>query len=323
MLSLVVPVYKNEMNLDCLLAELSELRRKMRMALEVVFVIDGSPDRSEEILRQRLPTAPFASKLVSLSRNFGAFSAIAAGMEAGAGDYFAVLAADLQEPPELVLEFEEILSSGAADVVFGCRSRRSDPWLSSVFSQLFWWIYRTFIIRDMPRGGVDVFGCTRRVWEQVLRCPESKSNLIALLFWVGFRRRYAMYERRARKEGKSAWTIRKKIRYSLDSIFNYTELPIQLLLIVGAAGVTVAVLFATVLIVLKLAGDIPVSGYSAIVVAIMFFGALTSLGLGIVGQYLWLTLQNARSRPNYIVASEVSFRNHSASIAGAGKDRER
>ena len=132
-----------------------------------------------------------------------------------------------------------------------------------------------------------------------------------------------MYDRRAREEGKSAWTIRKKIRYSLDSIFNYTELPIQLLLIVGAVGVTIAVFYAAVLIVLKLAGDIPVPGYSAIVIAIMFFGALTSLGLGIVGQYLWLTLQNARSRPNHIVASEVSFRNHLASIARAGEDRER
>ncbi len=326
MLSLVVPIYRNEMNLDRLLRELAEMRPKLPVPLEAVFVIDGSPDRSEEVLRERLPAAPFASRLVSLSRNFGAFTAIAAGMEAGTGDYFAVLAADLQEPPELIIQFTEILSSGEADVVFGCRSRRSDPWLSSMSSQLFWWLFRTFIIHDMPRGGVDVFGCTRQVRDQVLRCPESKSNLIALLFWVGFRRRYATYERRARTEGKSAWTIRKKIRYSLDSIFNYTELPIQLLLIVGSIGMGFAVVYGALLIVLKLTGNIPVPGYSAIVLAIMFFGGLTSLGLGIVGQYLWLTLQNARCRPNYIVASEVDYRNAAerpAGVARAGEDRER
>jgi hypothetical protein len=152
-----------------------------------------------------------------------------------------------------------------------------------------------------------VFGCTRQVRDCVLRCPESNTSLIALLFWVVFRRHFATYERRARREGKSAWTFRKKLKYSLDSIFNFTDLPIQLLLWVGAVGIAVAVLFATVLIIFKLSGKIAVPGYSAIVLTIVFFGALASLGLGIVGQYLWLTLQNARRRPNYIVASAQHY----------------
>ena len=308
MLSLVIPVYRNEPNLDRLLAELAELSRKVPMPLEVVFVVDGSPDRCLEILRQRLPAAPFPARLIALSRNFGAFSAVAAGLEAGAGDYFAVLAADLQEPPELVVRFCDVLSRGEADVIFGVRTGRSDPWLSEVFSRLFWWVYRAFIIPDMPRGGVDVFGCTRQVRDWLLQCPEAGTNLIALLFWVGFRRQYAGYERRARREGKSAWTIRKKVQYSLDSIFNFTDLPIQLLFVAGSIGVVFAVLFATVLIVFKLRGSISVPGYSAIVLTIIFFGGLTSLGLGILGQYLWLTLQNARHRPKYIVASAERYR---------------
>jgi polyisoprenyl-phosphate glycosyltransferase len=307
MLSLVIPVYKNEPNLDRLLAELAALQPKLNLPLEVVFVVDGSPDLSLEILRKRLPAAPFASRLLALSRNYGSFSAIAAGLEAGAGDYFAVLAADLQEPPELVLEFADVLSRGEADVIFGVRTRRSDPWLSEFFSRLFWWIYRLFIIRDMPRGGVDVFGCTRQVRDWLLRCPETTTNLIALLFWVGFRRRYAPYQRRARKEGRSAWTIRKKIKYSLDSIFSFTDLPIQLLLGIGCVGLLFAVFFAVAVLVAKLSGNIPVPGYSAIIFTIVFFGSLTSLGLGILGQYLWLTLQNARRRPNYIVASADRF----------------
>jgi polyisoprenyl-phosphate glycosyltransferase len=322
MLSLVIPVYKNEPNLDRLLAALEELRVKLPEPLEVVFVVDGSPDRSYEILRQRLPAAGFAAQLVLLSRNFGSFSAIAAGLEAGAGDCFAVLAADLQEPPELVAEFRDLLARGEADVVFGVRARRSDPWFSELFSRLFWWIYRTFIVREMPPGGVDVFGCTRQVRNWLLRCPESDTNLIALLFWVGFRRRYVAYERRARQEGKSAWTIRKKLKYSLDSIFNFTDLPIQLLLSVGAVGIAFAVLFAVVLIAFKLSGRIAVPGYSAIVLTVMFFGGLTSLGLGIVGQYLWLTLQNARRRPNYIVASAERFRREAGEPDGAAAPRE-
>jgi len=307
MLSLVIPVYKNELNLEPLLAELAKLEQRLPGPLEVVFVVDGSPDRCLDLLRARLPAAPFRSRLISLSRNFGSFPAIAAGLEAGAGDYFAVLAADLQEPPELIAQFYEILSRGEADIAFGCRARRSDPWLSELLSRLFWWLYGVFIVAEMPKGGIDVFGCTRQVRDCLLGCPESDTNLIALLIWVGFRRKFVAYERRARSQGKSAWTLRKKLKYSFDSIFNFTDLPVQLLLSVGAGGILVGSVFATVLLFSKLTGGITVPGYSAIVLAIIFFGSLTSLGLGIIGQYLWLTLQNARKRPKYIVAASEQY----------------
>ncbi|HXB72815.1 MAG TPA: glycosyltransferase family 2 protein [Candidatus Acidoferrales bacterium] len=306
-LSLVIPVYQNEPNLERLLSELASLKQRLEGELEVVFVVDGSPDRSLHILRQRLPAAPFPSRLISLSRNFGSFSAIAAGLEAGSGDYFAVLAADLQEPPELIAEFHRILSRRQADIVFGCRARRSDPWLSELFSRLFWWVYGAFIVAEMPKGGIDVFGCTRQVRDCLLSCTEADTNLIALLIWIGFRRMFVPYDRQARTAGKSAWTLRKKLKYSFDSIFNFTDLPIQLLLSVGAGGIAVGTVFACVLIFSKLTGRIPVPGYSAIVLAIIFFGSLTSLGLGIIGQYLWLTLQNARKRPKYIVATAERY----------------
>src|SRR5207248_444979 len=168
-------------------------------------------------------------------------------------------------------------------------------------------IYGAFIVAEMPRGGIDVFGCTRKVRDCLLGCPESDTNLIALLLWLGFRRQFVPYDRQARREGKSAWTLRKKLKYSLDSIFNFTDLPIQLLLSVGAAGIGVGTIFAVVLIFSRLTGRITVPGYSAIVLVIIFFGSLTSLGLGIIGQYLWLTLQNARRRPKYIVASAEQY----------------
>ena len=306
-LSLVIPVYKNEPNIERLLVEVAKLGRRLAGELEVVFVVDGSPDASLELLRQHLPSAPFRSRLLSLSRNFGSFSAIAAGMEAGAGDYFAVMAADLQEPPDLIAKFHEILSKDGADIVFGCRASRSDPWLSELFSRLFWWLYGAFIVAEMPKGGIDVFGCTRQVRDCLLGCTEADTNLVALLIWVGFRRRFVPYDRQARTAGKSAWTLRKKLKYSFDSIFNFTDLPIQLLLSVGAIGIAVGTVFACVLIFSRLTGRITVPGYSAIVLAIIFFGSLASLGLGIIGQYLWLTLQNARKRPRYIVATSERY----------------
>src|SRR5437773_9469460 len=116
MLSLVIPVYKNELNLDRLLRELNALSSKMPVPLEVVFVVDGSPDRCLAILRERLPGSPFEGQLVSLTRKFGSFNAILAGLEKGRGDYFAVLTADLQEPPDLALRFLDMMRKGEADI---------------------------------------------------------------------------------------------------------------------------------------------------------------------------------------------------------------
>ena len=301
--SLVIPVYKNEANLDRLLAELAKLAERIAGEFEVVFVVDGSPDRCLQILRERLPSLPLRTQLLSLSRNFGAFAAIAAGLESARGSSMAVMAADLQEPPELILQFFEILGAGRADIVFGVRGRRSDPWLSEIASNLFWFVYRKVVIKEIPRGGVDMFGCTREVCDHLLQLQGVDSNLIALLFWLGYRREYIVYERQRRLEGKSAWTFGKKLRYCLNSIFNFTDLPIRLLLYSGAVALLLAFAASIMVIVAKLRGDIQVPGYTPIVLATLFFGALTSLGFGIVGQYLWLGLQVSRRRPNYIIHS--------------------
>jgi glycosyltransferase involved in cell wall biosynthesis len=300
--SLVIPVYRNEANLDRLLAELVKLAGRLP-ELEVVFVVDGSPDRCLQILHERLPALPLRTQLLSLSRNFGSFAAIAAGLERARGNNLAVMAADLQEPPELILQFFEALDAGRADIVFGVRGRRSDPWLSEIASNIFWFLFRKLVIKDIPPGGVDIFGCTREVRDQLLPLQGVDSNLIALLFWLGYRREYIVYERQRRLEGKSAWTFGKKLRYCLNSIFNFTDLPIQLLLYAGATALMLAVAASILVIVAKLRGDIPVPGYAPIVLATLFFGALTSLGFGIVGQYLWLGLQIGRRRPHYVVRS--------------------
>ena len=303
MYSLIIPIFKNEANLDRLLSEMVKLKDRLPDEFEVVFVVDGSPDRSFEILRDRLPELPLRSQLVSLTRNFGSFQAITAGLDLARGDYFAVMAADLQEPPDLIARFFAILSSGKAEIVFGVRNSRSDPWLTELGSVLFWGLYRRFVIHDMPRGGIDVFGCSREVRDQVLRLQEANTNLVALLFWVGYRREYVLYDRLPRLEGKSAWTAGKKLRYGLNSIFNFTDLPVQILLYSGAIALVVSVAVTLLVLIARARGTIAVPGYTPIVLAIMFFGAITNLAFGVLGQYLWLTLQNSRRRPNFVVRS--------------------
>lgn len=306
MLSLVIPVYKNEENLDRLLTELMRLQQTLP-DLEVVFAVDGSPDRCAEILAARLPESKLRAQLVHLSRNFGSFSAICAGLEVGQGDHFAVIAADLQEPPELIARFAEILSAGQADIAFGVRTKRADPWLSEVMSNLFWRLYRRFVLPEMPAGGVDVFGCTRQVRDRLLSLREAHTNIVGLLLWLGYRQVFVPYERLARLEGKSSWTFSKKLRYSVDSIFNFTDLPIRFLLAAGMLGTGLSIAVAAVVLGAWSVGWITVQGYTPLILAVSFFGGLTTLGLGIVGQYLWLALRNTRQRPNYIIRAVERF----------------
>jgi len=300
--SLIIPIYRNEENLPRLLSELTRISNDVRGGFEVVLVVDGSPDNCHQILSREIPRLPFPTQLLSLSRNFGSFAAISAGLERATGDRMAVMAADLQEPPELAATFFEILASDRADVVFGVRGERTDPVLSEMASRIFWTLYAAFVVKDMPQGGVDVFGCTREVRDRLLELRGAESNLIALLFWLGFRREYVVYKRLPRLEGTSAWSLGKKFRYAMNSIFHFTDLPIQLLIYAGAIGMGIAAAVSVAVVWARLTGQITVLGYAPLILTIMFFGALTSLGLGIVGEYIWLGLQVSRRRPQYIIA---------------------
>ncbi len=174
-------------------------------------------------------------------------------------------------------------------------------------STVFWAFYRRFVVPDVPPGGLDVFGCTRAVRDQILRMREHNSSLVGLLLWVGFRREYLPYQRRARDIGESAWTFRKRLAYLMDSVFSFSALPIQILLRIGILGLVVSTVFSVAVVATKLFSDIPVPGYAATVLIVTFFGALNCFGLGVIGQYVWRTFENTKTRPGHIVASRESF----------------
>lgn len=296
-LSVVVPVYKNEGSLPDLLDRVASLTFPPGIECRVVFVIDGSPDRSEELLRARLPGWSVASTLVVLSRNFGSFAAIRAGLEAADGDYCAVMAADLQEPPELLVEFVERLEAGDVDLVLGERTGRADPLSSRATAGFFWRFYRKFVQPDMPAGGVDVFACNEAVRSAILELREANSSLVGLLIWLGFRRTTVGYERQERTEGTSGWTFAKKVRYMADSIFSFTDLPIRILLAVGVFGCITVVAAALVVLVTWAFSEIEVPGYTPLILSILFVGFLVTFSLGIVGSYVWRTYDNTKRRP--------------------------
>lgn len=306
-LSLVIPVYRNEASLDDLLVAVQNLTHSLPVSLEAVFVVDGSPDRCYEILRERLPQFAFESQLVLLSRNFGSFPAIRAGLKSGSGKYFAVMAADLQEPPALVIEMVRLLEIDEADVVLGVRNARSDPLGSRISSQIFWYVYRRYVVSDIPAGGVDIFACKREFRDELLCMEERHSSLVAQVFWLGYRRRFVEYERLARRHGVSAWTFAKKFSYMMDSVFAFTDLPIRLLIRGGGIVAAMSGMFAVVVLLSRIAGWTTVPGYTLTILMIVFFGALNVFALGVVGSYAWRAYENTKARPLHVVLRQHHF----------------
>lgn len=305
--SVIVPVYLSEPDIPDLLERLKELHARVQGGIEAVCVVDGSPDDSHALLAQALPAMPFASRLVLLSRNFGSFAAIREGLRTAGGRWFAVMSADLQEDAAVAMSFFDALRADEADVVLGVRTGRADPWVDRVASGIFWGLYRALIRRDLPPGGVDVFGCNAAFRDQLVRFSESYSSLVGQLLWLGFRRKLLPYRRVARRHGRSAWTIRRKVSYLLDSIYSFSDLPVRAFVALGAFGIFTSAVLAAVVVGAKVAGSIAVPGYAATVLTIIFFGSLNLLGLGIVGSYVWRAYENTKARPLAVVMREQAY----------------
>lgn len=299
--SIVYPVYRNEENIASLLQVVADFNGRYDGDIEFVFVVDGSPDRSGQLLIAGLEDTGLCYKIVFHSRNFGSFTAIRTGLEHTSGDFIAAMAADLQEPFELIVEFFSLLEQDAHDVVFGKRLGRLDPPLTRLLSGAFWSFYRKFVLPSMPRGGVDTFACSRQVADVILSINEPNSSLVAQLFWVGFRRGFVPYQRKAREFGESSWNLRRRFRYMMDSIFSFSDLPIIATLWIGMIGCALSLLLGFFTLIAHLLGYINAEGYTTLVLLITGFGSASLAVQGILGCYLWRAVENTKSRPLRVI----------------------
>ncbi|RYZ86386.1 MAG: glycosyltransferase, partial [Proteobacteria bacterium] len=247
----------------------------------------------------------FDVKLVSHSRNFGSFTAIRTGLRVAQGQYFAMMSADLQEPLELVTSLFRTLNRGEADVALAVREGRSDPPLSILLSKVFWGFYKLFVQKDMPSGGIDIFGCNRLVRNALLSMEEANTSLVGQLVWIGFKRVEIAYTRLARRHGKSAWSFSKKVKYLMDSLFSFSDFPIRFLLLAGSIGVVAACLSVAAIIYAHMSGRIEVPGYASLSVFLLLFSSFNCVGLGIVGSYVWRAYENTKKRPEFILLEET------------------
>jgi len=305
--SVIIPVYNNEANIPPLLERLAALHRSVPGGIEAVCVVDGSPDGSYARLAEALPRAPYPSRLLLLSRNFGSFAAIREGLRVADGRWFAVMAADLQEPQELVEAFFTALRNDEADIVLGTRAGRADGLADRAAANAFWGIYRRLINPDLPPGGVDVFGCNRAFRAKLLEFAEAHSSLVGQILWLGFRRKTIAYARAPRDLGVSGWTFRRKLKYLMDNVFAFSDLPIKVFVSLGFVGLATSIVVGIAVVAGRLSGAFDVPGYAATMVAIVFFASLNLFALGIMGSYVWRAYENTKGRPLAVVMREDRF----------------
>jgi dolichol-phosphate mannosyltransferase len=301
-----VPVYFNAETLPALLAKLRGVAHELpTFDFEYVFVDDGSGDGSFAILR-REAESDARVRALRLSRNFGSNAAILAGLTHARGDCCVVIAADLQDPPELIPELVGHWQEGA-EVVLAARRDRDDPFPSKLFAALFNRLFRRLVFPDFPPNGFDFLLMSRRVARLLVEMAERNSYIYGQVMWVGFERRVVYYDRAARAGGQSRWTMTRKIKYFIDAFTAFSYMPVRAASTLGMLLAITGFLYAVVVGAFRLLGLIQEPGFSAIMIVVLILSGTQLVVTGLIGEYLWRVLEETRRRPAFIVATTVNF----------------
>lgn len=299
-LSVVIPVYYNADNLPPLYDDLKEkLIDQIDFDYELIFVDDGSGDNSYQVMQQ-LARRDRHIRIFRLSRNFGSDAAVLCGLCQATGDCAVVKAADLQEPTEMLLEMYQRWRQGC-NVVLAVREGREESKAQEFFADLYYDITRRFALPNMPKKGFDVFLLDRKVIEVLRRMDEPNSALDGQILWSGFTTGTVTYIRRERKIGKSRWTLKKKIRLVMDTLFSFSTVPITFITGLGVLSVIGSLIWAIDALVSKLRGSIHVTGWTMMFIFQLLSFGIIMMTLGLLGNYLWRTFDASRRRPPYLI----------------------
>jgi len=304
-LSIVIPLLNEAENLEALHARLGEVAATLDRPVELVFVDDGSTDDSFKVLLALRAKDPRVH-VVRFTRNFGSHSAVLAGFRFATSTHVTVLAADLQDPPELLRELVRAADQGS-DIVWASRTKRDEPWLGLQFSKLYNRLMRWMALPNWPREGFDFVVASRRVLDVVLAHDERNTSIFARILWTGFPQTSVPFERSARRAGRSKWTFAKKVKLAIDSAVSFSFLPIRFMSILGLVFASLGGLYAAITVARRIFLGNPVEGWASLMVVTLVLGGVQLMMLGIVGEYLWRALDEARGRPSFVVAESIGF----------------
>jgi dolichol-phosphate mannosyltransferase len=302
-ISVIIPVYYNAGSLADTYNELRKVtdRNSSRFDYEIIIVDDGSKDNSYAVM-QELAAKDSKIKLLKLSKNHGSYVAILAGMNYCSGNAVTYLAADLQDPPELIEQlYDKWLENDRSAMVFGVRSSRKDPMLSRVYSYFFYKLFRTFVLPEYPAKGFDCFFINGKQKDLIVGMDEKNSHLTAQIVWLGYKQVYIYYERLQREYGKSRWTFFKKFKLAFDTFFGFSGRPLRIASLLGMSVSVIGFVLAIYIFLRKIILDAPIFGIPSLMVTILITGGLILMSIGIVGEYMWRNFDETRKRPTFII----------------------
>ena len=300
-ISIVIPCYNEEETIAIIYKELVQVDRKLQdFYFEYIFINDGSTD--DTLLKLRQLSKKQNVHYLSFSRNFGKEAALYAGLKEANGDYVTVMDADLQDPPELLIEMVRFLEQGEYDCVGTRRiNRRGEPSIRSWFARKFYQLINHIGEVEMVDGARDFRLMTRQMVDSVLELSEYNRFSKGLFAWVGYNTKYLEYENRERVAGQTSWSFWSLFKYSIDGIVNFSEAPLNLASFVGAFSCFASIIAMIFIVVKTLIFKDPTSGWPSLVCIILFIGGIQLLCLGIVGKYISKIFLETKKRPIYIV----------------------
>lgn len=301
-ISIIVPCLKEQEVLLMYYERMTKIMGQMKDAeFELLFVDDGSTDRTLELLRQ-LNNKDARCRYLSFSRNFGKEAALYAGLEHAKGDYLVIMDVDLQDPPELISVMYEELEKGGYDCVAARRvDRKGEKKVRSFFSAIFYKILNKISKVPMVEGARDFRMMKRKVADSVLRLGEYNRFSKGMFGWVGFSTKWLEYHNVERAAGRTKWSFGKLFKYSLDGIFGFSTLPLSISSYGGIFFCGLAFLTICILVIRYIIWHDPVQGWTTLMCAIFFIGGVQLLCAGILGQYLARMYMEVKKRPIYLL----------------------
>jgi dolichol-phosphate mannosyltransferase len=299
-LTVVIPIYNEEANLPLLYRRLRDVLREMALSYELLFVNDGSLDNSGEAIRQIAKADPCV-RFVDLSRNFGHQIALMAGLDHAAGNAIVIIDADLQDPPELIPELYKKYKEGFEVVYARRRSRKGEGFLKKWTARLFYRMLARITSIQIPLDAGDFRIIDRKVALTLRQMPEQEKFIRGQIAWIGFRQTFIEYDRDSRHAGTSGYSVGKMIRFALDGITSFSDLPLRLATYLGfivsafAFGVMIYALISLYI------WENAIRGWTSTILSVMFIGGIQLICLGIIGEYLKRIAHNVRNRPLYVV----------------------
>lgn len=299
-LSIVLPVYNEAENLDDCYQRLLTVLDSMVQSYELIFVNDGSLDNSLDIIRE-FSKQNSCVKYIDLSRNFGQQAAITAGLEKVTGNRVVVMDADLQDPPELLIEMYSQMEEGFNVVYAKRKKRRGESILKRLTAKMFYRILAKMTKVKIPLDTGDFRMMDKKVVDVLKNMPERDRFIRGQVAWIGFRQTFVEYTRDSRSKGKSAWSYKKMFRFALDGMTSFSDFPLRFASYLGFVVSFVSFFLILWALYQRLISHSYVQGWTSLILCILFFGGIQLMSIGIIGEYISRIGSNVRRRPVYIV----------------------